>query len=86
MNDSIPANKSKSRIKPLENKILSLEQENESLKEEMYDNGLRTRPSIMTQIEEIEASTLKSIQWKINECEKETGRKFDLFILCNSLT
>jgi len=76
MTDPIPAIKSKSKIKPLQEEIQSLEYQNEVLLEEMYENGLRTRPSIMTQIEDREENTLQSILYIIKECEKETGRLF----------
>ena len=76
MTNSIPATKSKSKIKPLQKKIQTLTYENEELLEEMYEKGIRTRPTIMTQIEEIEASTLSQIEFSISECEKKTGRKF----------
>ena len=76
MKNSIPAGKTKSKIKPLEEKISQLEYEKELLLEEMYETGLRTRPSIMTQIEEKESETLKTIEFLIYECEKVTGRPF----------
>jgi len=85
MNDSIPARKSKSKIKPLENKILSLEEENESLLEEMYEKGIRIRPSIMTQIEEEEAETCRAIKFCIKECEKKTGRAFQQHIFTDQI-
>jgi hypothetical protein len=75
MKNSIPATKSKSKIKPLENKIITLEEENHELLEEMYEKGIRTRPSIMTQIEKEEAETLRHIKYCIEACEKVTGRK-----------
>lgn len=77
MKNTIPANKtkSKSRIKPLEEKISSLEDENTFLLEELYESGLRTRPTIMTQIEEKEAETLQTIYFCKEECEKITGRE-----------
>jgi len=73
--DTIPATKSKSKIKPLEDKITSLEKENYALLEEMYKEGLRTRPTIMTQIEEKETETLRIISFYVSECEKLTGRE-----------
>ncbi len=76
LKNSIPATKSKSKIKPLEDKIASLEKENSALLEEMYEEGLRTRPTIMTQIEEKEAETLRIISFYVSECEKLTGREF----------
>jgi len=80
MKNSIPATKSKSRIKPLEKKIQSLAYENENLLEEMYEKGIRIRPTIMTQIEEKEADACRTIQYVIAECEKITGRKFTAYI------
>jgi hypothetical protein len=76
MNGSIPATKSKSKIKPLEEKIRALEYENETLLEECYKNGTRTRPTIMTQIEKKEAETKKHIEYYIRDCERVTGRSF----------
>lgn len=74
--NTIPKAQTRSKIKPLEDKILLLTDENETLLEEMYEKGLRTRPTIMAKIEEKEADTLRHIQYCIDECEKETGRKF----------
>ena len=85
LTDSIPATKSKSKIKPLKEKIQTLEYEKENLLEEMYEKGTRTRPSIMTQIEEKEADLFKHIQFIIAECEKVTGRTFPYY-LANYIT
>ena len=71
-----PSIKTRSKVKPLEEKIQTLKYENEAMLEEMYENGTRTRPSIMTQIEEKEAETQKHIDFVIDECEKITGRPF----------
>ena len=76
MENSIPTTKSRSKIKPLKEKIQSLEYENETLLEEIYETGVRTRPTMITQIEKKEAETFRSIQFCIAECEKITGRKF----------
>ncbi len=81
MTNSIPATKSKSKIKPLENKIFSLEEEKYELLEEMYKSGLRTRPSIMTKIRKKEAETLQTIKYVIADCEKITGRQFPHSVL-----
>lgn len=80
MTDSIPATKSKSKIKPLQEKIQTLEYEKENLLEEMYEKGIRTRPTIMTQIEEVEKETLEGIEYRISECEKITGRKLPYYM------
>ena len=79
MTDSIPANKSKSKVKPLQDKIQSLTFEIESMLEEMYKAGLRTRPTIMSKIEEKEAETKATIKYLIKDCEKTTGREFRWF-------
>ena len=76
MTDPIPEIKSKSKIKPLQDKIQKLKDEKDELLEEMYKNGTRIRPSIMTQIEEKEADTLQTIDYLIIDCEKVTGRPF----------
>ena len=76
MTDPIPEIKSKSKIKPLQDKIQNLKYEKDELLEEMYKNGTRIRPSIMTQIEEKEADTLQTIDYLIIDCEKVTGRPF----------
>ena len=83
MTDSIP--KSRSQIKPLKDKITVLEYENNQLLDECYENGSRKRPTIMTQIEDKEEETLRVIKYSIEQCEKITGRKFDLMMLCDHL-
>jgi len=81
MSNSIPKiKKSKSKIKPLQDEIFSLVYKNEALLEEMYENGTRIRPTIMSQIEEKEAMTLSQIKFCISECEKETGRAFPSYL------
>lgn len=74
--DHIPTKKSRSKVKPLEDKIQSLKYQNEKLLEEMYEAGLKTRPTIMSQIKEKEAQAIESIKYIIDKCEKETGRPF----------
>ena len=76
--NTIPKSQTRSKIKPLEEKIQHLKYENESLLEEMYEKGLRIRPTIMTQIEKKETETFNTIKYCIEECEKTTGRPFIL--------
>ena len=56
-----------------------LEREVAELTEELYTSGVRTRPTMMSAIEERERKAAETIQYIIAECEKETGRPFDLY-------
>lgn len=71
----IPKSKTRSKIKPLEEKIKTLEYEKQCMIEEMYEKGIYQRPTIMSKIEAKEKETLNHIQWYLKECEKVTGRK-----------
>lgn len=72
--ETIPKIKTKSKVKPLQERVSSLQYEKEELLEEMYENGTRQRPTIMSQIEEKEAECVRHIKFCISECKKETGR------------
>lgn len=72
--NTTPKVKSRSKIKPLEEKIQDLEYELEQKQEKLYEAGLETRPTIMSQIEDREKATLDHILFCIKECERETGR------------
>ena len=53
-----------------------LERALEEKQEKLYESGIEERPTIMKQIRDEEAETLRHIKWSINECEKKTGREF----------
>ena len=53
-----------------------LERELEEKQEKLYEFRIEERPTIMKQIRDEEAETLRHIKWSINECEKKTGRIF----------
>ena len=53
-----------------------LERALEEKQEKLYEAGIEERPTIMKQIQDEEAETLRHIKWSINECEKKTGRRF----------
>ena len=53
-----------------------LERELEEKQEKLYESGIEERPTIMKQIKDEEAETLRHIKWAVKECEKKTGREF----------
>jgi len=53
-----------------------LEREIEEKQEKLYESGVEERPTIMKQIRDEEAETLRHIKFCIKECEKKTGRIF----------
>jgi len=67
-----------------------LVKENEELLEEMYERGVRVRPSKMTEIKDLEDKCCKDLEKAteaynkkcegiVAECEKKTGRSFSTF-------
>jgi hypothetical protein len=55
----------------------------DQLQEKLYESGVDSRPTIMTQIYKKESEAYRTIQFIILECEKETGRKFPYFSRCS---
>ena len=58
-----------------------LERELEEKQEKLYESGIEERPTIMKQIRDEEAETLRHIKWAVNECQKKTGRPFPYAIM-----
>lgn len=56
-------------------KINNLEQKIKEQDEIMYDKGIKTHKTMMTDIELVESDTRNYIEYSIKECEKRTGRE-----------
>lgn len=58
-------------IKSLENTIIDKNNE-------LYDAGIKERPTLMTSIIKLEEEALRTIYYVKQQCEKETGRTLSL--------
>jgi hypothetical protein len=66
----------KAALDDLKAKYNNLNYDKEQLQEKLYESGVDSRPTIMSQIFRIESQARDSIIYTITECEKETGRDF----------
>jgi len=65
----------KPTIAELQVKINNLEYEIKNQNEIMYDKGIKTRKTMMSDIEKVESEARNTINYIIKDCEKKTGRK-----------
>lgn len=62
-------------------RINNLENDISDKNEELFDAGIKERPTMMREIIKHEQQTINTLIFCIKECEKVTGRPFDLSIL-----
>lgn len=67
----------KKEIEKLTNKI-------DEKNEQLIAAGIIKRDTLISQIEEIENETRKTIKYIVSSCEKRTGREFNFCSLCNN--